>query len=204
MKKILLTGSAAFACIPGLAAIISGLGAPPNAGVWFGGVGTMIGVFAILAVTLYSEKLAHVPIRRLSIWSALTLGFAILSLTTYAALFDWCVVNHPAYGTVVYPLWTSNNLAKMIEQAGGRWNALDRYGTYAIDVEIRKSSSAVWALTIGTFVVFYSAWIGLFSAAFALLAVRLEGRRAENRGPSRQTTTRRRKKRTSIPPGIGQ
>src|SRR5262249_16556803 len=62
-KRRLLAAASAFACVPGLAAIISGLGAPPNAGVWFGGIATSMGVLTILLIMLRSADLSRVPTR---------------------------------------------------------------------------------------------------------------------------------------------
>jgi len=186
MKKALLAAASAFACVPGLAAIISGLGAPPNAGVWFGGIATSMGVLTILLIMLRSADLSRVPTRTVTRWSIILLGVGVVAFVAYTLLFDWCVVSHPAYGAVVYPLWTTGDLAKLVTQAGGRWNALDRYGTAGIDAAIQKSSSIIWAFTIGSFIVCYSTLIVCLTAAFALPAARLDKRSDRKVGRKRK------------------
>lgn len=189
MKRVLLAAASAFACIPGLAAILSGLGAPPTAGVWFGGLATSMGVVTILIVMLHSPDLARVQTKIVTRWAVVLLGVGAIMILFYTLLFDWCVVSNPKYGAVVYPLWATGDLAKLIVQAGGRWEALDRYGIAGIDAAIQKSSSVIWTLTIGSFVTVYSTLVVCFTAAFALPAARLEG--PSNRKVARKRSNRR-------------
>jgi len=185
MRKALLVSASTFACVPGLAAIIAGFGAPPNAGAWFGGIATSMGVLTILLAMVQSAEISRMAPRDITRWSLSLLGIGLLVLFVYVFLFDWCVVSHPAYGAIVYPLWATGDLAKLISHAGGRWEALDRYGTAGIDAAILKSSSFVWALTIASFIVCYSALIICLTAAFALPAARLDKRPLRRRPASK-------------------
>jgi hypothetical protein len=196
MRQIFLAASSAFACIPGLGAILTGFGAPPNAGAWFGGVATTMGVFTIILIMLNSERLSAHSMQAITKVSILLLIAGIILCAIYTLLFDWCIVNHLAYGSVVYPLWTSGDLAQMVDRAGGRWNALDRYGAYGVDAAIRRSSSSVWALTVATFIVCYSAMIVSLTAALALPAARLDKSSASRKRGLPSSGRKVRKKKT--------
>jgi hypothetical protein len=181
MKWALLVAASTFACVPGLVTIIAGFGAPPNTGAWFGGIATSVGVLTVLLAMMRSAEISRVSSRRITHWSLALLGASLLALFVYVVLFDWCVVSHPAYGAIVYPLWATGDLAKLISHAGGRWEALDRYGTAGIDAAISTSSSIVWALTISSLIVCYSGLVMCMTAAFALPAARVERRSSPSR-----------------------
>ena len=68
MKKIFVAASAAFAAIPGVAVIASGLGTPPGSGYrWlFGGVIEAFGALALLILWINRSKLRRISKRRIT------------------------------------------------------------------------------------------------------------------------------------------
>jgi hypothetical protein len=134
--------SAAVACILALAppvfVWISGFGVPPELRyeLIFPAV---VGICTILWmlclwVTGNDASQFRAPVR-----SALVLiATALASLMTYIGVFEYCVQRHPTHGTVYFPLWTSGRLSDIVRAAGGRWQALDRYGEYAVQSTIAQ------------------------------------------------------------------
>jgi hypothetical protein len=96
MKKALLSASAAFACIPGLAAVITGIGAPPHAGVWLGGLGTTFGVLTITVLMANSGRIRQMSLVRVNRYSLVLAVSSIVMLVLYMFVYDLCVVTHRA------------------------------------------------------------------------------------------------------------
>lgn len=119
-----------------------------------------------------SGRVKKLPLSRVNRYSVALVLVGVLMLGLYIWVYSFCVQTHPAYGTVVYPLWSTGDLAKMIEQAGGRWGALDLYGSYAIYSAVAKFGDLVWVLTTLAFLLPYIMFVASLTGGFALAAAR--------------------------------
>lgn len=198
MKKIFMGAAAAFGVIPGLATVAKGLAAPPHAKLLFGGFVEAIGAAILIMLWINRNELQKLAQGKLICLVVLMFIGSFAAFVCYLAMYDWCIVTDPQFGTVIYPLWATGDLATVIRRAGGRWAALDLYGTYAIVTSVERSSSVVWALTLGSVFLLYQGIFSFATIAFGLLAAREEsqsitGRKSKRRrGTSRRVSTGRR------------
>jgi hypothetical protein len=176
MKRVFVGAAAAVGVVPGLAIIAKGLPAPPGVNLLFGGVVEALGAGVLMWLWIERGRLNKLQKKKLLRRVVISFSFSFASLLGYVTLYDWCVITDPAYGTLVFPLWATGDLSVAIDKAGGRWSALDRYGYYALYAAIERSSSIVWALTIGLLLILYQGIFSLLTLALGLLAVRDEVR----------------------------
>jgi hypothetical protein len=176
IKRVFVGAAAAFGVVPGLAIIARGLPALPGTNLLFGGVVEALGAGVLMWLWIERVRLNKLAKRKLTRQVGMSFIFSFASLLAYMTLYDWCVVSNPAYGTLVFPLWATGDLSVAIKKAGGRWLALDRYGYYPLYVAIERSSSIIWALTIGLLLILYQGIFSLLTLGLGLLAVRQESR----------------------------
>jgi hypothetical protein len=193
VRRVFIAATGALGLVPGAATIAKGLVTPPQGRLLFGGFVEAIGAGIIILLWINRKEFSQVA------KSTLTRRVVVLTLCSFACLiaylgiYDWCVVTHPEFGTVMFPLWSTGDLSVAIDKAGGRWAALDQYGTYAIVTDIQKSSSIAWAITIGVMLLLYQGVFSFFTVAFGLLAAREEAAslsRGKTISPRRRSTHR--------------
>jgi hypothetical protein len=199
VKKIFMGVAAAFGAIPGLATVTKGLAAPPHAKLLFGGFVEAIGAAILILLWINRDQLQKLSQGKLIRLVVLMFIGSFVAFVCYLAMYDWCIVTDPQFGTVMYPLWVTGDLATIIRRAGGRWAALDLYGTYAVVTSVERSSSVVWALTLGSFLLLYQGIFSFATVAFGLLAAREEsqsitgGKSKRRQRPSQRVSTGRRR-----------
>lgn len=173
MKTLLLSLSSLLAAMPGVATLASGLGVPPGEKLVFGGMLEMIGVLALLLMYLNRVKLRKMSNRR-STRLALRMGAgAVALIAAYILLFSVTVKKHETRGTAYFPLWTSGKLARMVERAGSRSAAIERYGIDGVQLAINEMPDLAMALTTVTLLATYVGGLTLATIAFGIPGFRL-------------------------------
>lgn len=120
MKKLLLSLSALFAAIPGLATILTGLGAPPGYKLIFGGVIEATGALALLVVAINKKRLQRKSVQYIT-RMIITFGtiFAVC-LSVYLILIRLCIVaDCEKPGEVFFPIWLRGELNEEVQARGG-------------------------------------------------------------------------------------
>jgi hypothetical protein len=174
MKQVFLAASGAFAAIPGIGIIVSGLGTPPGYSKLFGGLLEAFGALAILLLVSGKAKIRRLSRRRATTAVlALALGSFCL-LVLYLQLTGFCIVAHPTHGTVYYPLWLSGHLEQMVVRTGGRYAALDHYGAYPLIKAIQESPHYPLSMVVTTaiLILVYQGVFGTMTVAFGILGLR--------------------------------
>jgi multisubunit Na+/H+ antiporter MnhB subunit len=169
MKKLYLAASGIFSAVPGLAVVWKGLGVPPGHSMLFGGFIEAAGALTLILLWVRRRELERRPARRAIRAAAVLGGLCFSAFIAYSILLNACVKTHPIHGTVYYPLWTSGKLKISVERAGGRWQALDRYGQAEIEDELQMMPSFVLSLTTILLLVLYMTIFAALTAAFSLL-----------------------------------
>jgi hypothetical protein len=169
MKKLFLAASGLFSSIPGVTVILKGVGTPPEYEYIFGGVIEAFGALSLIILWVNRKGLKKVAKTKITT-HAITLGILSFAfLVAYIALFNWCVVKHPTHGTVYYPLWLSGYAADVVAKAGGRWQALDRYGNHAVYAAIHKMPIFASVITTILLLLVYQGIFTTLTMAFGLL-----------------------------------
>jgi hypothetical protein len=173
MNKLLLSLSGIFAAIPGILIMQNGLGSPPTYKWLFGGVIESFGALTLLALWANREKIRS--------WSAQTVTrivialifVAFISIALYLFLFGLCVVQHQTRGTVYYPLWLQGEIAAMVETAGTREAALERYGYGGVVLAINEmpNTALVYAITTTLLLFIYQTIFTSVTASFGILGI---------------------------------
>jgi len=169
MKALFLAVSAAFAAIPGVTVLISGLGTPPGSGykLLFGGVIEAFGALAIIILLVNSGKLRRFSQRKVT-KAAILLGALCFALVVvYVLLFRHTVVEQ-ARGTAYYPLWLNGDVSRMVERAGSRESAIARYGIGGVKEAIDKMGSLPLTLTSALLLLVYQGIFTSLTLAFGL------------------------------------
>lgn len=173
MKKLLTGLTGFFGLIPGVTIMQSGLGVPPEKGynLLFGGVVEAAGVITLLILWINREKLKNWSKVTIT-WIGVSLGLAFLFvLVFYLVLLGFCVVINDPRGTIYYPLWTTGEVAEMIETAGSRWAAIDSYGRYAVYRGIAQMGPVPALLTTNLFLFLYLGVFTTLTLAIGILAL---------------------------------
>jgi hypothetical protein len=185
MKKLFLTASALFSAIPGIAIIISGLGAPTDYKVLFGGVIEAFGTLSLLILSLNRTSILSMTLKKvtkIAIWLGV---FSFISLSVYVVLFSYSVVTVTGRGSVYYPIYTSGRIAEMINRAGSRPAAIQRYGIAAVSEAIDEMPGTPLALTTILLLFIYQSVFTSLALAFGFLGIRhREDFNAENQAVS--------------------
>jgi len=169
VKKLFLAASAAFAAIPGLTVIASGLGTPPGTGyrLLFGGVIEAFGAFALLILWINRSKLRRVSKRKITRTAVMLAVFCFLFIAVYVFLFRHTVVEHER-GVAYYPLWVSGDIKTMVERAGSRESAIERYGIAAVRKSIDEMGAIPLAATSVLLLLVYQGIFTSLTIAFGL------------------------------------
>jgi hypothetical protein len=169
MKKLFLAASGLFAAVPGFAVMWKGIGTPPDYGYLFGGVIETFGSLSLIILWANKNKIKRLPTKKIT-KLAIKLGvLAFLFLAFYILLYEYCVKSHPTHDTVFYPLWTTGRVSELIANAGGRWEALDRYGYWPIYNGINAMPAYAIVITISILLFVYQAIFTALSIAFGLV-----------------------------------
>jgi hypothetical protein len=189
MKQLFLAAAAVFSSIPGLLVIASGLGTPPNYKVLFGGVIEAFGVIAILVLWINKNKIKKMPTRKVSKVAIVLALACILLLFTYLYLFNQSVVTVEGRGTAYYPLYISGEIAGMVNTAGSRKAAIERYGIDEVVEQIDKMPEFYSTLTTVTLLFTYQLVFTILTITFGLLGFHKGQGLATNRGSSPRQNT---------------
>lgn len=141
MKKLFMAASAIFGSIPGIGIMSSGLGTPPGYAKIFGGVIQAFGALSILLLLASREKLKGLDRRKVTLVAIGLASASLCFLVFYIQLLSLCIVTHPIHGSVYFPLWNSGHALEMVSRAGGRYAAVDRYGSYPVSKAIQEAPS---------------------------------------------------------------
>lgn len=173
MKALLLSLAGIFAAIPGLLVLASGLGVPPGKTGLFGGAIEAFGTLALLLLWLNAGKLKRIPARTAT-RASVGLGIgALMMFAAYLVLFSFTVQSHSMRGTAYFPLWLDGTLQQMVERAGSRAAAIERYGIDAVHLAINEMSPAPLAITTVLMLTIYVLAFTLLTAAFGVPGFRL-------------------------------
>jgi hypothetical protein len=169
MKKFFLGISGVFGAVPGFAVMWKGILTPPDYGFLFGGVIEAFGSLALILLWMNREKIKAMEPRKV-VKSAIILGVvSFIALIVYLALFNLCVISHPTHHTVFFPLWTSGELNTLVTKAGGRWNALDRYGYFGVYSAVQNMPFYALPVTSAILLFFYQPIFTALAIAFGLV-----------------------------------
>jgi hypothetical protein len=174
MKKLFMAASLIFASIPGISVMTSGLGTPPGYGKMFGGVIQAFGALAILLLLASREKLKGLDGGKVTLVAIGLASASLCFLVLYIQLLSLCIVTHPIHGTVYFPLWNNGHSLEMVSRAGGRYAAVDRYGSYPVDKAIQEAPNyplPIVATTVLLLFVYQSIFTTL-TLAFGIIGVR--------------------------------
>src|SRR5229473_8121541 len=169
MRKLFLGISGAFGAVPGFAIMWKGIWTPPDYGFLFGGAIEAFGSLALILLWMNRVKVKAVKPGKI-VKSAIILGVAsFIVLIVYLALFNLCVISHPTHHTVFFPLWTSGELGSLVTKAGGRWNALDRYGYFGVYSAVQNMPFYALPVTSAILLFFYQSIFTTLTIAFGLV-----------------------------------
>jgi hypothetical protein len=120
MKKLLVSLAGILAAIPGLATILTGLGAPPGRKWLFGGLVEAFGTLALLLVVLNRTKIQRLTPKHVTrVTVALGSTFAIC-LAAYLILINQCIIADCAKSEkVFFPIWLRGALKEEVQAHGG-------------------------------------------------------------------------------------
>ena len=172
MKKILAGFAAISGLIPGVAIIQSGLGVPPDKGynLIFDGVVEALGVILLLILWINRGNLRELSVAKVTQAIVRLSIIFVCCLVVYLLLFKFCIVTHDPRGIIYYPLWTTGEVAEMIEAAGGRWAAIETYGRYAVYGEIEKMGPFPIFCTTAFLLILYLGIFTTLTLAFGISA----------------------------------
>ncbi|MDX6528432.1 MAG: hypothetical protein QOH41_722 [Blastocatellia bacterium] len=163
MKKLLLTAAGVFGAIPGLTVMQSGMGTPPGYKVLFGGVIEAFGTLGLLILWTNRKRIKRFASRRVTRLSLILASAAFGFLVVYIVVFPNCVVSHPR-GTAYYPIWVTGKAADMVNRAGSRNAAIERYGIDAVREAIDQVSG--WLVPVTTVILLF-----LYQGIFTTLSL---------------------------------
>jgi hypothetical protein len=193
VNKLFLALSAAFAAIPGVAVIASGLGTPPGTYYkWlFGGVIEAFGALALLLLWVNKNKLSESKKKLKITRAALIMGvLCFVLIAVYVLLFQHTVVEH-ARGTAYYPLWLDGTIERMVERAGSREAAIENYGIAGVQKGIDEMGGGTLALTSILLLLVYQGIFTSLTLSFGLPGFHMRQSllsKAANKTPPQQQT----------------
>ncbi|MGB7844867.1 MAG: hypothetical protein WBL63_04575, partial [Candidatus Acidiferrum sp.] len=173
MKKLFLAASLIFGSIPGISIMTSGLGTPPGYATIFGGVIQAFGALCILLLVASKEKLRGLSGRKITLAAIGLASASLCFLVLYIQLLSLCVVTHPLHGSVYFPLWNSGPALEMVSRAGGRYAAIDRYGSYPVSKAIQEAPNYPLPMVTTTVLLLF-VYQGIFTTltlAFGIIGV---------------------------------
>jgi hypothetical protein len=170
MRKILHAATAVFILIPGLVIILTGLGTPPTYKILFGGIVEAIGVLVLLLLWTNRERIRRMEKPKITNLSKNCAILFIVALILYIIIYDYCVINVEDRATVYFPLWSTGELADLIERAGSRYEAVIKYGKDAI-IKATQSMSLVMSITTIVMLLVYQTIFTSIVIAFGLMII---------------------------------
>ena len=177
MKRVFQMASGVFAAVPGVATLWKGLAIPPDRNVLFAVAAEVTGIGAILILLANRTSLKKL---RPNVVTRIAIVLAIawfVSAILYMALLAWCVVDHPQFGVVYFPLWSSGELANVITRADGRHEAVDRYGLDPVVIAIQKMPWYALTITDAVLLLTYVSVFVTLTVGFGILGFHAEGPR---------------------------
>jgi hypothetical protein len=175
VKKVFASFSAAFAAVPGVTVLVSGLSVPPYSKLLFGGLLEAFGALTLLIVWVNKSNIRKLNLAKLNRLCIAEIVISLICLFGYLAALNFCVVSHPYRGTVYFPLWMSGVAKDMVNTAGSRLASIDRYGYAAVEQAVQQSPVTL-ALTTAILIVLYQGVVVPLTIAFGVLAIRKQGR----------------------------
>lgn len=177
MKTLLQAAAGVFATIPGLAAIIKGVGAPTdwNLAVIFGALSTLCGSLILLLLYSNRDSLTKLSQRSATRLTVLSVGLGIVSLVAYLVLFNVSVVRSGPRNPVFVPFINSAEVDRKIAEHGGRVGALSFFGSGGLETLVDNEPYAGVRLgaTAAVLLVPYLGFVAFFTVAFGLPGFRL-------------------------------
>ena len=173
MGLFLLVLASLIVIVPGGAALLTGIGVPPQQGILFGS--TQVALTAVLLGVVFQNRynIWLLSTERLTLRLSIAGAAAGVSLLAYLFLYNHCVVEHPLYREkLLFPLWASGRLAGMIQKTGSRYGAVDMYGLAAVYDAISEMPGSAYALALGTLLLTYAPAIATACAVTFVLALR--------------------------------
>jgi hypothetical protein len=163
MNKVLDGATKTLALVPGLAVLVTGFGVPPvqNGPAIFGGVMEILGILTLLLLAINKvsiQKMDKLKITRIGIGCGISVIFAVIA---YAALLALTVVTHQTRGQVVFPLYLSGDIQQMVDSAGSRIAAIEKYGITSVYQATIRTDYLSRALTTALLVLTYSSVVVL-------------------------------------------
>ena len=172
MALLLLLLSASLAIVPAVAALVAGVGVPPQQGYLFAvselGLATVCGGIAFQ--NRYNIWLMSTA--RLSKGLIAAGGLAAACLIAYLFVYNLCVIEHPLFDSkLLFPLSASGKLRVMIERAGSRYAAVEMYGLAAVFDAISEAPVG-YALALGTLLALCAPAVAVSASVAFVLALR--------------------------------
>ena len=169
---LLLLGLAGVLSVAVAALAVAGVGVPPEQGLLFGAVELVL--TAIVAGLAYQSRCRtwQLPVARLRTLLLVAGGVAGASLLGYLLVYNFCVVEHPSWGRLLFPFWTSGRLAAMVERAGSRYGAVEMYGLAAVFDAISEMPGTAYAIALGTLLLLYAPTVAVACTMVLILALR--------------------------------
>jgi hypothetical protein len=176
MKRALATLTAVCAVLPGIEIALSGLGVPPGdeRQLVFGGMIEAFGLATLLLLTMNQSRVrawASKIVNRLTLASV---SSVFLSLIVYLGVHRYCVVSQEPRGTVYIPLWTSEEVGEMVAVAGGRAEAIDAFGRYAVYEAVYRAGDFPIVITDAVLLGLYTLMFTSLTLAAGFQAAHLE------------------------------
>lgn len=166
MKKLFLAASGLFATVPGLTILWKGIVTPPGYVHIFGGLIEAFGAISFITLWVNQSRLKRIrPYKITKAVILLCIG-CFLSIVIYLGLFNFCVIGDPIRHTVYYPLWTSGEIAEMIDDSGSRYKTLQDNGFAAVYYKIRQMPYYPLAIAVTTALLLF-----LYQAMFTTLTI---------------------------------
>jgi hypothetical protein len=159
-----------------------GIGVPPSYGQLFGGVVEAVGVLGVLLVWVNRLRVRGLKPEVITRMAVGLVGTFVVSTVLYLFLFQLCVIDHPEYGSFYFPLWPTGELAWMIRETGGRFEAIHRYGLFPVERAILNTPAALITATTVVLLVIYQAIFTSLAVCFAIVGIGGERHRPNHRG----------------------
>jgi hypothetical protein len=170
VQSLFKWGSATVALIPGFTIILTNLGTPPGISQYlYGGIVEAIGVFTLLLFLLNDLQIKKIAQRRIIFLSTIMFFLFIISLLSYIAIFNCQIVYVREYNEkIFFPFWYQDDLAYMILNAGGKYNAIKKYGPQSI-IDGINNSEFYLELTRIIFTILYLSIFEFLIIGFSLI-----------------------------------
>ena len=118
-------------------------------------------------------RLSRVPLGRINVLAGTLVGAGLLLGVAYGVVLRVTVIEHSFDPEPLYmPLWTSGQLKSMIDVAGGRYAAVERYGPFAIIDAVQRMPTSLVTASTGLLWVLYEAAALLLTSALTVLSLR--------------------------------